>query len=176
MRGVDGERGEHREDAVVELARELGACVLVEVVPVAELDARLLQARCHLLGEHGRLQRDQLLDAGPDRAQLLDLVHALLRGRPDPGFELLLQPGDAYLEELVEVGAEDREELRALEQRQRGVLRERQHASVELEPRELAVEVAGRAGRGVVDVRVHPRMVGGIGGRGTRPSPGAMKP
>ena len=78
-----------------------------------------------------------------------------------PGFELLLQARDAHLEELVEVAAEDREELRPLEQRERRVLGEREHARVELEQRQLAVEVAGRAGRGVVGVRVHRRMVGG---------------
>ena len=50
--------------------------------------------------------------------ELLDLVDALLRRRADAGLELLLQARDAHLEELVEVGAEDREELRPLEQRQ----------------------------------------------------------
>ena len=106
-----------------------------------------------VLGEHRGLQRDELLDPLADRAELLDLVDALGRRRADAGLELLLQARDAHLEELVEVRAEDREELRALEQRQRRVLREREHARVELEPRELAVEVAGLVGRAVVGVR-----------------------
>ena len=45
VRGVDRERREHREDALLEHARELGARVVVEVVPVGELDAGLLRAR-----------------------------------------------------------------------------------------------------------------------------------
>ena len=87
--------------------------------------------------------------------QLLDLVDAVGRGGADAGRELFLQARDAHLEELVEVGAEDREELRPFEQRERRVLGEREHARVELEPGELAVEVAGRAGRGVVGARMH---------------------
>ena len=54
--------------------------------------------------------------------------------RLDPGVQLLLQSGDPDLEELVEVAAEDGEELEALEQRIRGVRGFFQHARVELEP------------------------------------------
>ena len=77
---------------------------------------------------------------------------------------------DTHLEELVEVGAEDREELRALEQRQRRVLGEREDPRVELEPGELAVEIAGRAGRGVVGARVHA-----TNGRRARPAPDTLR-
>ena len=64
-----------------------------------------------------------------------------------PGRELLHEAGHPDLEELVEVLAEDGEELGPLEQRQLGVLGEREHAGVELEPRELAVEEAFRGVR-----------------------------
>ena len=73
----------------------------------------------------------------------------------DAGGDLLLQPGDAHLDELVEVGREDREELRPLEQRALGVLGEGEHPGVEVEPGELPVQepvllggVVGRAPRG----------------------------
>ena len=54
--------------------------------------------------------------------------------------------GGADLEELVEVGAGDAQVAQALEQRHLRVLRLRQHAEVEVELRQLAVEVQ-RAGR-----------------------------
>ena len=57
-----------------------------------------------------------------------------------PGGLLAHEPGDADHEELVEVRGEDRAELDALEQRHRRVVGELEHAGVELEPGELAVE------------------------------------
>ncbi len=60
--------------------------------------------------------------------------------RDAPSFDLLLQAGDADLEELVQVAADDAQEPQPLEQRHRRVLGLRQHAPVELEQAELAVE------------------------------------
>jgi hypothetical protein len=92
----------------------------------------------------------------------VDLADALA-SLADSRFELFLKPRDAHLEEFVEIGAEDREEFGAFEQRERRILREREHARVELEPGELAIDVARRAGCGIVVDRVHDRMVGGPG-------------
>ena len=54
--------------------------------------------------------------------------------------ELLLQPGDADLEELVEIAADDAEEAQPLEHGDRRILREREHAPVERELRQLAID------------------------------------
>ncbi len=70
----------------------------------------------------------------------------------DPGVDAALQPGDPDHEELVEVGREDRQEVRALEQRLRAVLAEFEHALVEPEPAELTVEVAVGGQRLVLDL------------------------
>ncbi len=101
------------------LAGQLGLFVLVELFPVGEFDAGLFEAGRDLLREGDRLPGDELLDAGPDRAELFDLVEAVRGVRAHAGRELLLQAGHAHLEELVEVRAEDREELGPFEQRQR---------------------------------------------------------
>jgi hypothetical protein len=140
--GINRERREHREDPRLELAGELCLLVLVEVFPVGELDASLLEAGRDFLGERARLAGDELLDPRPDRAELLDLVQAVRRIRAYAGCELLLEAGNAHLEELVEIRTEDREELGSFEQGQRRVFGERQHASVEIEPGQLAIEVA----------------------------------
>jgi len=73
-------------------------------------------------------------------------------GRREAGRGLLLEAGDADLEELVEVVAEDRDELDPLEQRLGLVGREGEYPFVVIEPRQLAVEIDGldfRRGREV---------------------------
>src|SRR5262249_8469598 len=55
--------------------------------------------------------------------------------------QLLQQRRDADHEELIEVGAGDREKLDALEQGMAVVARLREHARVEGQPAELAVDV-----------------------------------
>ena len=63
-------------------------------------------------------------------------------------FPLLLEARDTYLEELVQIGAEDRQELHPLEEPIRVVLGESEDASIELQPRELAVQETLGAGKG----------------------------
>ena len=81
----------------------------------------------------------------------------------NPGRHLPLEPGHAHLEELVEVAAVDAEELEALEQRGARVERLVQHAAVELEPAQLAIDVQRR----MPDVEVEQgrrRRRGGVAG------------
>ena len=130
---------------------QLRLLLVAQFGPVRELDARILQRGRDFLGEDARLPGDQLFDADPDRTQLLDLVESVGCVAAHAGRKLLLQAGYPDLEELVEVRAEDREELRPLEQGQRRVLGEREHARVEVEPGELAVEVARVLEGGISD-------------------------
>jgi hypothetical protein len=60
-----------------------------------------------------------------------------------------VQAGDTDLEELVEVGREDRDELDAFEERDVRILSDGQHALVELEPGELPVQVSDGGVRGL---------------------------
>src|SRR5690606_3410298 len=89
----------------------------------------------------------------------------------DAALDLLNQAGDADLEELVEVRREDCEELYAFEERVPRVLRLFEHAAVEGEPGEFAIEVGspGRLGRGCHrdDLRCRHRHLGALDrGRG----------
>src|SRR4029434_5867025 len=84
-------------------------------------------------------------DARADLRELLVSAHPVWRGRGETGLALLQQPRDADLEELVEALRADREVLHARQDRPAGVLREREHAVVEVEPRELSVQAAGGA-------------------------------
>ena len=58
------------------------------------------------------------------------------------GVQLVHQAGHAHTEELVEVRREDRAEPHALEQRHVVVGCQLEHPSVEVEPRQLAIEEA----------------------------------
>ena len=80
-------------------------------------------------------------DALAGRRQLLPGRPPVGRAGDGAGLDLLAQAGDADLEELVEVAGEDRQELDPLEEGVSGVARLVEHARVELEPGELAVEV-----------------------------------
>ncbi len=60
----------------------------------------------------------------------------------ESGDDAALQARDPHHEELVEVAGEDRQEVRPLEHRKRRILGELEHALVERQPAELAIQVA----------------------------------
>ena len=76
--------------------------------------------------------------------ELLFGGQTVFRARVHLGLDLLLDRGDPDHEELVEIGPEDRDELEPLEQRVALVERLLEDAVVELEPRQLAVDVERR--------------------------------
>jgi hypothetical protein len=79
-----------------------------------------------------------------DGHQLLLGVEPVGREVLDAGPVLLQQRGQADHEELVQVGAADAQELDPLEERMRRVPGLGEHALIELEPRQLAVQVERR--------------------------------
>ena len=91
-----------------------------------------------------RVVRRQLEHALADRGELVLGGPAVGRQRGLARLDLLAQAGDADLEELVEVAREDREELDPLEQRVALVACLVQHARVEFQPRQLAIDVRER--------------------------------
>ena len=113
---------------------------LVEPVEVEDLDALLCQRRRHLAPERGKiLLLPRRLRV--DRTQLLARREARdglrvprLQQRP------VEQPADAHHIKFIQIGAVDRQKLQPLIDRQRLVGRLRQHAAVELQPAQLAVE------------------------------------
>ncbi len=142
------ERRQHR----VDVPREDGLEPL-ELLGRAFLDGHDLdtlgrQRRTQLALPQLGLATRQLGDACLERGERLGRREPV--GRPDgePGGLLVQQAGDANHEELVEVGGEDRAELHPLEQRLRLLGGEIEHARVELDPRELAVEEARVGGDG----------------------------
>ena len=181
MRRVDGQWREHREHLVAEHLAELGSIRVLELGPVDEADAGLLELWLDVLGEDGRLALHEVVRLRADGAQLGRGVETVGRRAAHPGEELLLEPGHAHLVELVEVLAEDREELGAFEERPVLVLGQGQHPRVELEPRQLSVEESRAVGRRQRSRRgchhhiVPGRVVSGPGSDALRPR-GRVRP
>ena len=92
VRGVDRERGEHREDRLGEELVEVGAVVVGELVPVGEADALRRRAPGTIsLANTAAARVDELVDPVADGAELVDEVEAVGRGGAQPGGELLHQ-------------------------------------------------------------------------------------
>ena len=154
VRRVDGEGSEHREDQLGEELLEVRAVVVGELVPVREADAFVFERGGDLVGEHRRGASDELVDPIADRAQLADEIEAVGGRGAQARRQLFHEARHAHLEEFVEVLAEDGEELRPLEQGHLAVFGQGQHAGVEVEPRQLAVE---KALRGIRERRTRRR-------------------
>ncbi len=140
MRGIDRERGEDGKDPFLEHALELFALGLLQVLPVRDPYPARVEQRLHVVFEELHLRGDQLLRAFPDRVDLLPRAHAVRRRARHTGAQLLVQPRDANLEELVQIAAEDREKPSTLERRPTGLPSAREHPRVVIERRELAIQ------------------------------------
>ncbi len=140
LSGPHGERCQHREDLAMEAAFELVELLRSEILDAADRDALGLERWAELLLPESRLEGGELEHALPDPGERL-LWREAVRG-PDGETRLGLaeKAGDSHLEELVEVRGEDPAVVDAFQQRQPLVRRELEHACVELEVRELAIE------------------------------------
>ncbi len=142
MRGVDRQRRQDRVDPLLEDGVQPRPLLVVDVAPEHQLDACFGQLRHDLLREQLRLPVHEIAHLLADGRQ--DLCGGAAGGgfHGDPGGQSPLQSGHADHEELIEVAGEDGEELRPVQRREIRVLRQLQHALVELQPGQLPVVVA----------------------------------
>ncbi len=126
--GVDGQGGQHREDALLEEALAVLLLLAVEVGPAHQVDALLGQGGHELVAEQPGVTLHLEAGLGPDQLEHLARHQAGGRAHGHVGRDPALEPGHADHEELVEVAGEDRREPHPLEQRQRRVLRLSEHA------------------------------------------------
>ncbi len=93
-----------------------------------------------VLVEEFVLPRHQRMGGFRYRAVLLDWRHAIGRALGGLGANLLLQPGHAHLEELVQVAGKDADKLQPLQQGHLGIVGLRQHAALKFEDAEFTVD------------------------------------
>ncbi|MNI38929.1 hypothetical protein D3C73_930900 [compost metagenome] len=141
VRRVEADRGDDRRDLVTEIATDPGLELGRPVTATDEADLMLFQFRQQDVVEDRVLAidvtMDQFADAGQGLMRLQTIGAGLFTGKGD----LLLEAGDTNFEELVQVAGEDQQKLQPLQQWIGLVQRLLQHADVELQLRELAVDV-----------------------------------
>ena len=141
MPGVERQRRQDGRDLALEVAREVRRQILRVVGRLEEPDAVRGQLRPQRVGPALGLLVEHLPRAGADERELLLGRQSVGRDVLAVRAQLLLQRRDANHEELVEVRADDGEELDALEDRVPPVARLVEHALVERQPAELAVDI-----------------------------------
>ena len=139
---VHGERCQDREHLLAVVAREPLLLGGGELVPREQHDVLFFQLGQNRVNRVMCVLILQTMRGFADGAQLLARAQAGCGRHGDARVDTALQAGDAHHEELVKVRGEDRGEVGALEQGHVFVLRAFEHALVELQPAELAVEEA----------------------------------
>ena len=140
----DRQGGERREDDSPEVQRQLRALALVELLNADHVDVLLGQRRTQLAFEAVAQARSQPQHLLADQGDRLRGGEPVLAGGSHARVDLVVQAGDAHHVVLVEVGRVDRAELDPLQQGFRLVLGELQHAVIEVEPGQLAVDIQRR--------------------------------
>ena len=93
------------------------------------------------------LSGDQLVHQSLDGIERFRRRHAVGANIAGLALDLLFDAGDANLEKLIEIIAEDGHEFDPLDQRLGRVLRFLQNAPVKFEPAQLAINEIGRIGK-----------------------------
>ena len=139
MRGVDRERRQQRENMREKMLLKPAAVGFLDVAAVNQNDAGSCKLR-------PQLDPALLLVARELRHRLAD-TRKLLGGRQavrtlgkNALAQLTLEAGDAHHEEFIEVVGGDRQKAHALQQRMLCVCRLFQHAAIEMQPGQLAVD------------------------------------
>ena len=143
MNGIDGDRRENRKDVFPEVLVERRLFLVRELVRSYEGDSCSAQLAAQRRVPNSILLCHELVNTIADGRELLFRREPVRRHLVDFTEDLRLQAGDADHEELVQVAGENRTELEPLVERYARVGGFGQDACVELEPRELAVDVEG---------------------------------
>jgi len=161
---VDSERRKDREDLLPENRVELAELFLAHLVGPHDGDTGVGESRDDASVVKAQLPLHEALDSPANCFQLLERRHPIWRGDRHRRQHLLLQAGDAHLEEVVQVLAENRQESHPFEQGQMGVFGHGQDALVEGQPGELSVQestcVRSRQGTRQVRFRMRPNRHG----------------
>ena len=145
MRRVNSQRSQNRENIAHELLAQTLLSVRIQVVPTHNADVLLLQSRKNLVLEHISVASLQLVSALSDLFHLLLGAQTRRRRNRQTGRNAALQTRHTHHEELIQVRRHNRQEVQTLQQEQVRVLRQLQHAGVEVQPAALTVEETLRA-------------------------------
>ena len=134
-RRIERRRAQDRHDLGLEVLLEPLPLRRRPIVAPHEANAFVAQRRDELVVEHAVLLADERAGLFRDDPQQLGRSQVVGPAGGCARSEAMLKPGDANLEELVEVRRRDTQELQPLEQRNGRVLRLMQDAHIEREQR-----------------------------------------
>ncbi len=143
VRRVESDRGEHRHHLAEEVLAYPGALRLVPLRAAQEYDALLGERRHEHVVPQGILLGHQTMGLVADLAEGLGRRAVVAAGMGGAELDLLLEAGHADLEEFVQIARHDADETQAFEQRHGRIGGLRQHAPVEGERGEFAVQKMG---------------------------------
>ncbi|MNE21971.1 hypothetical protein D3C80_1151560 [compost metagenome] len=138
---VEADRGDDRGDLVAEEAPHPGLELGVPVTAANKADLVFLQLRQQHIVEDRVLTMDLAVHHFTDSRQRLVRLQAVSAGLLTGKGDLLLQARHTNFEELIQVAGEDQQELQPLQQRIVLIQRLFQHADIELQLGQLAVNV-----------------------------------
>ena len=143
MRRINGDGSNNRQNLLKETFVEPSQLVLGQTIAFDDLDAIVGQL-------FAQRQPAVVLFVHELLGQIVDLLQLLCSGQPilrhfhDALIDLTDQTGSAHHVEFIQVAAGDRQEANAFQQRVIGIARLFEHTQVEAEPRQLAIDEAGR--------------------------------
>ena len=153
VRGVQPDRRQHREQLAEEVIPDPEFLRRGPVLAAAEADAFVRKLRQQDFIEERVLRLDQQPDFADHECIDFDRVFAVGAGLVDVELDLLLQAGHPDLDEFVQVGRNDAQELESFQQRHGLVGRLGQDAPVEGQEPEFSVEEV-RVGKGTLHDRI----------------------
>ena len=140
MRGIHRQRSQNRINRLAEKLLEMLTLGLRNLGVVVKMDFLPLQRRGNVLAPAAVLIIHHLSRAHTDPGQRLGSGKPIRPGVGGASLLLLLETRDADLEKLIQIRADDTEKLQALQKRVRFVKSLIQHALVEFQPTQLAVD------------------------------------
>ncbi len=143
---IEGQRRKNRENLFGEKRVQLRALFQTEFVQLQQADMILMERGKQIFTQEIVRAVDQPAHRGADRIQRLGRTSAIHAGFLHAVLDLLHDAGHAHHEKLVDVGAEDRQELHPLQQRIAAVARFFQNPPLELQVAEFAIQIE----RGIV--------------------------
>ena len=146
MSRIHRERRKDRKHLRLEIRVHALALVVIEQGHRHQFDALLLERRQYQLMQRLVSALQQLMHPHADGLELLRRRQRIGRILPRARRDFPPQPRHPDHVELVQVRAEDREELEPLQQRHARVERFLEHARIEIEPTQLAIQVRQRQG------------------------------
>jgi hypothetical protein len=144
MRGIDGDGRQQQVELSFTIVLDKSPGIFIELVQAQNPNSFFRKLRTQLFIPALVLLRNELMYLVRNNITLFGQGQPVRPGFAIPVFNLLDQSRQPNLKEFIQIIGADREKLQALQQRIVFILRLFQHAMIELQPGNFAVDVISR--------------------------------